>query len=278
MRKLSRSKNPKNEKSLKSPLRYPGGKSRAFLGGGSIELALANQGVRVFGYDAFEPLVAFWKQALSQPCKLATESLNYYPLEKDKFYEIQKSIEEEPDTSKRAVMFYVLNRSSFSGSTLSGGMSPGHDRFTLSAIERLSSFKCPNLTVEHLDFKETLSRHINTFLYLDPPYLISSYLYGKKGNTHRGFDHSGLASLLKERDDWILSYNDCPEIRDAYKGFSFIAPQWEYGMSKNKKSKELLILSPSMSERFRETVDTVDLISNCRFSGRTRHDLEVYKD
>ncbi|MCG8626314.1 MAG: DNA adenine methylase, partial [Proteobacteria bacterium] len=59
----------------KSPLRYPGGKSRAvsmilgllpagiktlaspFLGGGSIELAVASHGVKVYGYDIFKPLV-----------------------------------------------------------------------------------------------------------------------------------------------------------------------------------------------------------------------------
>ncbi|WP_208439010.1 DNA adenine methylase, partial [Bartonella grahamii] len=60
---------------VKSPLRYPGGKSRAvpmiinnyirkqktlfspFVGGGSIELALAKRGTKVYAYDAFKPLV-----------------------------------------------------------------------------------------------------------------------------------------------------------------------------------------------------------------------------
>ncbi len=68
---------------MKSPLRYPGGKTRAvkhilplfpedmeelcspFVGGASIELALANKGVNVYAYDIFDPLVCFW-QKLSQ--------------------------------------------------------------------------------------------------------------------------------------------------------------------------------------------------------------------
>lgn len=70
----------------------------------------------------------------------------------------------------RAAVFFVLNRSSFSGITLSGGMSPGHPRFTESAIQRLREFRAPNLTVDSADFKDTLSRFPNDFLYLDPPY------------------------------------------------------------------------------------------------------------
>ncbi|MGI0004763.1 MAG: DNA adenine methylase, partial [Candidatus Nitrosotenuis sp.] len=58
---------------IKSPLRYPGGKSRAvniiakyipkgtkklcspFFGGGSFEIACAQTGTRVYGYDSFQP-------------------------------------------------------------------------------------------------------------------------------------------------------------------------------------------------------------------------------
>ena len=62
----------------KTPLRYPGGKSRAvkhilplipeditelcspFLGGGSVELAVAERGTTVYAYDIFEPIVWLW--------------------------------------------------------------------------------------------------------------------------------------------------------------------------------------------------------------------------
>ena len=77
---------------MKSPLRYPGGKSRAvkhilphfpedvtevcspFLGGGSVELALAEKGVWVYGYDTFEPLIWFWRALLGNPDALANEA------------------------------------------------------------------------------------------------------------------------------------------------------------------------------------------------------------
>ncbi len=140
-------------------------------------------------------------------------------------------------------MYYVLNRSSFSGATLSGGMSPEHPRFTPSAIERIRTFYNPNFTVRQASFEESVLQYLDLFCYLDPPYVIKSSLYGKKGNAHKDFNHEALAAILLQRKNWILSYNDCKEIRDLYNGFRIITPEWKYGMSNDKASKEVLILS-----------------------------------
>ena len=70
--------------------------------------------------------------------------------------------------------------------------------------------------------------------------------YGKKGNAHKDFDHAGLADLLYNRKQWILSYNDCKEIRELYSGFTIISPTWKYGMSTDKSSKEILIFSKDL--------------------------------
>ena len=247
--------------SSRSLLRYPGGKTRGvdfitqffpkhldkllspFFGGGSIELAVAAKGTKVYGYDVFSPLVEFWQCVVQKPEELAKVVENYLPLSKDSFYELQKTQTKFKTKIQRAAVFYVLNRSSFSGSTLSGGMSPGHPRFTPSAIERLRNFYNPNITVAKKDFKQSLAGHPHTFTYLDPPYLIGSSLYGRKGDTHKGFDHEGLSELLKKREHWILSYNDCEPIREMYEGFHILTPNWKYGMSNDKSSKEVLIFS-----------------------------------
>ena len=247
--------------SSRSLLRYPGGKTRGvdfitqffpkhldkllspFFGGGSIELAVAAKGTKVYGYDIFPPLVEFWQCVVAHPKKLAEEVKNYFPLPKGTFYELQQTQTRFRSKLQRAAVFYVLNRSSFSGSTLSGGMSPEHPRFTLSAIERLRNFYNPNISVEKGDFKQSLAGHPHTFAYLDPPYLISSSLYGRKGDAHKDFDHEGLAEILKIREHWILSYNDCEPIREMYEGFHILTPNWKYGMSNDKTSKEVLIFS-----------------------------------
>lgn len=246
---------------MKTLLRYAGGKSRAvqqilsyipegvgsmcspFFGGGSVEFALSDKGVKVHGYDAFDSLVNFWVHVFRDPSSLADAVEEYFPLSRDAFYYLQKTQNDLPDR-QRAAAFYVLNRCSFSGTTLSGGMSPNHPRFTQSSIDRLRNFKQTGVTIECLDFRESIPKHKDSFLYLDPPYLIkSANLYGDRGNMHKGFDHKSLHELLTSRTGWVLSYNDCPEIREMYKSYEILEPSWNYGMGKEEKSKELLIVS-----------------------------------
>lgn len=256
-----------------SPLRYPGGKTRAikilmeyisddirsicspFLGGGSLELALAGQGRRVYGYDSYEPLVNFWQHALKDARALARYvRKHHHPMAKEKFYELQKRAPAIPNDMKRAAAYFALNRCSFSGCTLSGGMSPGHPRFTASAIGRLENFQAANLSVQVADFKKSIPRHKKDFLYLDPPYYLPQRLYGE-GDDHIAFDHEGLANLLRKRDDWILSYNDCKYTRWLYRGYRVVKPKWIYGMCNgDKKSREVLVLSPSIPHQSRHAI------------------------
>ena len=266
---------------MKSPLRYPGGKTRAvktimefipedcgelcspFLGGGSVELALAEKGIKVHGYDLFEPLTWFWKALLESPQELARvvgsfrkdhslfelNDIKVKGLLKEDFTKIREELREESKYSiTNAAKFYAINRSSFSGATFSGGWSQraAYARFTNSSVERVRNFKEPNLSVKCEGFKESISKHPDTFLYLDPPYMLgkkSDKLYGDKGSTHSGFDHDGLHSLLTKRSNWVLSYNDCDDIRDLYRDYNIVEAKWSYGMNKSKKSSELLIIA-----------------------------------
>lgn len=255
---------------IKSPLRYPGGKSRAvkeiwryvehlgvktlcspFFGGGSFEIYCAQNGIKVYGYDAFASLVFFWQELLKNPKKLADKVATYKPgkFSKELFYDLQKSHPGTTDHFMSAVEFYVLNRTSFSGSTLSGGMANYkgiNPRFTDSSVDRIRNFKVENIiSVEIKDFTKSinLKKHKNDLLYLDPPYMIENSLYGNRGNLHKGFEHKRLLIELRKRESWILSYNDSDTIRDMYKEFQILEPKWSYGMSKNKKSNEILILS-----------------------------------
>ena len=94
----------------RSPLRYPGGKSRAvstltqyipdhidrlvspFLGGGSLELSCAADGIHVFAADAFDLLVNFWKFAQDSPMALADKVETYFPLTRTRFYSLQNEL------------------------------------------------------------------------------------------------------------------------------------------------------------------------------------------
>lgn len=246
---------------LRSPLRYPGGKSRAvsqileiippeldelcspFFGGGSIELACVSQGVKVSGYDGFEPLVNFWQVLLEDAEALAKLVEEYHPLTRTRFYALQKQYFGISERTAQAATFFALNRSSYSGTTLSGGMSLEHKRFTPSSIKRLADFGADNLTVEHADFRESIPKHSDKFLYLDPPYANGEKLYGNRGDMHEDFDHNALADIILDRPGWVLSYNDCDMIRELYRDNHFVPAEWAYGMNNSRLSNEVIILS-----------------------------------
>lgn len=258
-------------------LRYPGGKQRAakklvsyvprgikvlyspFFGGGSVELEWLEQNPegQIQARDAFLPLVNFWQQVLAgKGPEMAQRAREYLPIDKGTFYQLQGLIRNTVgDPLQRAVWFYVVNRSSFSGSTLSGGMGDG-SRFTESACQRLEDFVPPKgLHFRSGDVFDSLRRRTDRFtedtcIYLDPPYWLEgngNKLYGDKGNTHEGFDHLRLRRLLGKLDDqgvkWVMSYNHCPAIQELYEGFKKIPARWKYGMSADKNGKELIILS-----------------------------------
>jgi len=253
-----------------SPLRVPGGKGPGrkyilpvipdhwgeilspFFGGGNLEIDLAlNRGVRIFGYDLYAPLVDFWQIQLSQREALADRIADLflmkallYHTDKTFFKRCQEALHLFERRLDTAACFFWLNRGSFSGSTCSGGKPREHHaRFTLSSIEKVRRFECPLVSVNKSDFRDSLSRHPTLPAYLDPPYLVDSKLYGKNGDLHVAFPHNELATILGNRSQWVLSYNDCQRIRDLYAGYRILQPEWTYCMPKHKKSSELLILS-----------------------------------
>lgn len=262
----------------RSPLRYPGGKQRAaktivdildqrlianskiaapFFGGGSVELELASRGHRVRGSDFFAPVAAFWQQLSSNKETLSAKASEFVPhMDKDLFYLLQREIRAElkkdsPDFDQLAWRFFVINRSSFSGATLSGGMATG-DRFTPSSIERLDQVDMRRIEVRHGDYWEQLfdrNRRRFTFdaIYADPPYALDcSKLYGDKGSTHDKFDHARFAGHMnqlktKYNVPTLIHYNDCNTVRELFKGWKFQSIEWAYGMNASKESNEVLI-------------------------------------
>jgi DNA adenine methylase len=263
---------------MKTPLRYPGGKTRAvkhilplipddvkrvcspFFGGGSVEFALANKGVKVFGYDKMKQLVWFWNALCGDNERLAdeVESLresfvdrngdNVTGCPKESFLRYREELKTDSFmfSYDRAAKFYAINRSSFSGATFSGGWSEksAHARFTDSSVQRLRDFKPENFRVDYADFEHAILSHPKAFLYLDPPYMLKASqnsLYGVSGNLHKGFEHERLHSVLSTRDRWVMSYNDCEQIREMYKDYEITTAEWSYGMNKSKKSSEIII-------------------------------------
>jgi DNA adenine methylase len=256
-----------------SPLRYPGGKTRAckklelilldnfdlnsvntivspFFGGGSFEFFLQNKyGFNIIANDKFEPLANFWKVCKSV-CKeeLCTKLSNEkeQTISKETFLEYRKKIV-ETDSLMKAVYFFVINRCSFSGATLSGGFSreSSEKRFTHSSITRIKKLDLDNFEINCKDFSCFIGEIENDkLMFVDPPYFLQkgSKLYGNKGDLHEDFDHLKLYNIMSSKNRWILTYNNCDFIKNLYKDYKIIETNWSYGMNKTKKSSEIVIL------------------------------------
>jgi DNA adenine methylase len=254
---------------LKSPLRYPGGKTRAikhllphipegdicspFLGGGSLELLLSEDR-KVYAYDAFYPLYNFWHCLLNNKKELVKEVRKLHPIDKEGFKALRVLLsaysDKQPLNPVMAAAYFAINRSSYSGATLSGGFSQqaADGRFNENSIKRLEDFEAPNLKVGYKSFEESIELHKNEFLYLDPPYFLGGKkdkLYGKAGDMHEGFDHELLHLLLTNRKNWLLCYNRCDYITNLYSGYDPKDAEWTYGMKNtisrtDQKKKKLL--------------------------------------
>ncbi len=237
-------------KSLKTPLRYPGGKSRAitkmsqffpdlngyyqfrepFLGGGSVALWVTKQypDLLVWVNDLYEPLYNFWNQVQIRGDVLQEQLLEIKTKnnDRDKAKELFQTAKEEVGDSSlsdqhRAVSFYIVNKCSFSGLTESSSFSKqaSDSNFSVAGIERLPGYAelIQSWKITNLSYEELFCDSKSTFVYLDPPYEIGSNLYGKRGNMHKGFDHDSFA-LTCDRfiSPQLVSYNSSQIIRDRF--------------------------------------------------------------
>lgn len=142
---------------------------------------------------------------------------------------------------RRAAMFMKLLRYSYSSSGKSFASQPFDIRKLFVLIQELEN-RMANVVVENQDF-ETLIRHYDrpdAFFYLDPPYFATEDMY----EVDFGWDdHERLRKTLGEiKGRFLLSYNDCPEIRELYEGFSLawitIVSQQKHQPFSDGKTKE----------------------------------------
>lgn len=258
-----------------SPLRYPGGKSKAlkqiipmipafkefrepFVGGGSVffELKQRNSEAKFWINDLNTDLYFFWHFAQIQSDELvyAVNEIKKQYTDGRELYNELVNTDKEFTPFERAVRFFVLNRITFSGTVESGGYSQQafDKRFTDSSIKRLASIKdvIQNTLITNYDYEEVVNAPgEDVFIFLDPPYLsaTSSKLYGKKGDLHLQFDHERFAEVMKKCEHkWLITYDDSEKIRELFSFANIYTWELQYGMNNYKqesaaKGKELFI-------------------------------------
>lgn len=254
---------------ITTPLRYPGGKSRALpqilplipadfaefrepmVGGGSVLLRVKQLYPDRFYWmnDVNYELYCFWKAVQTRNAELVaavTRIREQVTNGRELFYSLLQKYG-TGDEFERAVRFFVLNRITFSGTVDSGGYSEGafQGRFTPSAIRNLVQVGSvlSGVRITCLDYAEVvMAPGENVFLFVDPPYysVADSRLYGRRGELHLNFDHERFAQTMRRCPHrWLITYDDCPQVRELFYGAYLLEWTLQYGMNNYKQGRAL---------------------------------------
>ena len=240
-------------KTLKTPLRYPGGKSRAcvkmdpyfpdlrnydefrepFIGGGSVAIYITKKypSLDIWVNDLYEPLVNFWQQLQMFGYDLNRELVdlktanNTPDKARELFLQSKEQINDKTVSNfDRAVAFYIVNKCSFSGLTESSSFSAqaSNANFSMRGIQKLPAYSelIKNWRITNYSYDYLMDGNMGAFMYLDPPYDIKDNLYGNRGSMHKGFDHDKFATDCDANNmDQMISYNSDQLVKERFKGW-----------------------------------------------------------
>lgn len=270
---------------INSPLRYPGGKAKLYpffvelikenrlygseycepyAGGAGLAIQLLTLGFvdRVSINDIDRSIYAFWKSALFDTerfCQLIEKT----PITIEEWRN-QKEVwlgEDTNDCLKLGFSTYFLNRTNRSGIIEGAGPIGGYDqagtwkidaRLTKDAqiqnIKWLSKFskQIEVQNIDAFDFFRAKAKRKNSLVYLDPPYFVKGQKLYK--NFYEPKDHLKIARALKSKRNfnWIVSYDDVPQIRDAYSSFNPVRYHLNYSAGDKGVGTEVIFLSDAL--------------------------------
>lgn len=267
-----------------TPLRYPGGKSKLgsflaqvftanklvdgvyaepYAGGAGAGLFLLFRGyaTRFLLNDIDRGVVAFWRAVLNHNERFAS-MIEKVPITVEEWDRQKDAYRTAPSGFDLGFAFFYLNRTNRSG-IMNAGVIGGRRqtgewridaRFTREELSRrvraLADFR-RSISVSRLDALEFLQkvargkRHARTLVYLDPPYFHTGQeLYA---NFYTADDHAAIAKRLREfRLPWLLTYDDCPEIRKLYRGRQVFESEVTYSAREKTRGREIVVLGPQL--------------------------------
>ena len=262
---------------VKTPFRYPGGKYYAlkyllpyieriphdeyrepFIGGGSVFFGKP-KAKKSWINDIDSELINVYKIFQSINHIKALKLLTKEMASRDRYKEI-KSL--SPKSSlERAVRYYYLNRTSYSGKLISSAWGFREKRSI--PPERWSEVVVPahnklqGAKITSLDFEKVITTPSSkkVLIYVDPPYFLppktKHYINGFNKN-----DHLRLNNMLRNtKFIFLLSYEDCPEIRDLYSWANIYKLAFSYRVGdsnttglRRKNGQEVIITNRKLPE------------------------------
>lgn len=270
-----------------SPLRYPGGKAKLarfmefiikergyaggtyiepFAGGAGIavELLLRDVVSRIVINDYDKGIWSFWKAILTETERFISE-IRTVPLTINE-WEKQRAISfnyNKKYSFELGFATFYMNRTNRSG-IIKGGVIGGLQqtgkwkidaRFNReSLISRIESiaFRKKDIRLYNQDITTFIEHYVpfyseTAMIYFDPPYF-------KKGkqlymNFFEFEDHKRIEREIRNsvECDWIVTYDDAPEIREIYASYPVMLYDLNYSVSKKCKTSELMIFKSNIS-------------------------------
>lgn len=264
-----------------SPLRYPGGKRKLtpliellidkyghrggiyiepFAGGAGVAIELLEKGVvsEIVINDLDKGIYSFWRAILEETDRFL-EQVSRVPLTIDEWKK-QRNIcfgNNKKYSFELGFATFYMNRTNRSGiikAGVIGGMEQSglwklDARFNredlIFRIKKIAENKS-KIHLYNKDIKSFLENYVpkyeeNAFIYFDPPY------FNKGKQLYLNFfnynDHIRIEKLIGDtvNCDWIITYDDEPEIEKIYEKYCIKRIELNYSVAKKRKAKELII-------------------------------------
>ena len=250
---------------LRSPLRYPGGKTRVaklfapyfpahtdyreiFAGGAAI-FFFKPKAEKNWINDLHPGLYALWAAArdhfgeFAAMCREQTGErralFNYWAFERTDLMTARGT----DHLLERAVQYYYLNRTVWGGRVVfdpkrksrlyfSNPEGWGNLEKKLAHLRQISA-KLRRVKITCRDYEKCLRGATDdTFIYADPPYYRESTGHATDKLYDKSFAedcHRRLAEALRDCPAKVMvSYDDCPEVRALYRGWRIEEMEWKY--------------------------------------------------
>jgi DNA adenine methylase len=147
---------------------------------------------------------------------------------------------------QRAARFFCMIKESFGSNLHTFGISSKDMQKAVDYLKEVSG-RLNKVVIENQDFERLIKVYDrpDALFYLDPPYYDAEKYYPDRFNPE---DHERVKKCLDNiKGKFILSYNDCPQIRELYKDYETIAVERNHNLSLGNRYKEVIIKNFSLT-------------------------------
>lgn len=191
------------------------------FGGAGWVLFAKDQHAKLEVYnDVNGELVNLFRIVKYHPEALQKE-LDWMLMSREQFFNALQEVKGLTDV-QQAARFWIAIKESFGADCKSFGVR-SRDMHNAIAFLQEASDRLNKVVIENVDFEQLIKTYDRTgaLFYLDPPYYEAEKYYPDRFNSE---DHTRLRDTLgKIKGKFLLSYNDCPKIRELYQGYKIIA-------------------------------------------------------